>query len=130
MRLKLSIIILSLFAVSASYAQLGGTPGAFTRMGFNARGISMGNAMTSVITGDITGFYNPAVSAYQDDHLINLSYSFLSFDRNLNFVSYTKNFKLPNQKEGGAGVTFSWLNAGVGHIDGRDIDGFKIGEFS
>lgn len=127
---KISVIILSLLAVSNSFAQLGGTPGAFTRMGFNARGISMGNAMTSVIYGDITGFYNPALSAFQDAHLINLSYSFLSFDRNLNFVSYTKNFKLPNQSEGGAGVTFSWLNAGVGHIDGRDIDGFKIGEFS
>ena len=99
-------------------------------MGFNARGISMGNAMTSVTTGDVNGFYNPALSSFQDEHLINVSYSFLSLDRSLNFVSYTKNFKLPKQKEGGAGVTFSWINSGVGKIDGRDIDGFSIGELS
>ncbi len=126
--IKTAAIILVLY--SQSFAQLGGLPGAFTRMGFNARGISMGNAMTSVTTGDLSGLYNPALSSFQDDHLINLSYSFLSLDRSLNFVSYTKNFKLPNQTEGGAGITFAWINAGVGKIDGRDIDGFSIGELS
>jgi len=127
---KIKVIILISFFVSSVYSQLGGLPGAFTRMGFNARGISMGNAMTSVIAGDVSGLYNPALSSFQDEHLINLSYSFLSFDRSLNFVSYTKNFKLPNQEQGGAGITFAWVNAGVSNIDGRDIDGFKIGEFS
>jgi hypothetical protein len=128
--IKSALVILSFIMLGTGYAQLGGTPGAFTRMGFNARGISMGNAMTSVISGDVTGSYNPSLSAFQDNHLINLNYSFLSLDRSLNFVSYTKNFKLPNQSEGGAGITFSWLNAGVSKIDGRDMDGFKIGEFS
>ena len=113
-----------------NYAQLGGHPGAFTRLGFSARGIAMGNAMTSIITGDVSGLYNPAVSPFQDDHLINLSYSFLSLDRRLNFVTYTKNFKIPNQPEGGAGITFSWINAGVGDIDGRDLDGFSLGTLS
>lgn len=122
--------ILILFFVSSTFAQLGGLPGAFTRMGFSARGIAMGNAMSSVTKGDVNGLYNPALSSFQDEHLINLSYSFLSLDRSLNFVSYTKNFKLPNQSEGGAGVTFAWVNAGVSHIDGRDIDGFSIGELS
>jgi hypothetical protein len=124
-------LIIIFFAISSvSYAQLGGLPGSFTRMGFGSRGIAMGNAMTAVTTGDIVGYYNPAVSPFQDEHLINLSYSFLSFDRTLNFVSYTKNFKIPNQPEGGAGVTFSWINEGVSNIDGRDADGFKIGDYS
>ncbi len=123
------LLLLCVFSLS-SYSQLGGLPGAFTRMGFGARGISMGNAMTSVTTGDVIGFYNPALSSFQNEHLINVSYSFLSLDRSLNFVSYTKNFKLPKQTEGGAGITFSWLNSGVGKIDGRDIDGFSIGELS
>lgn len=122
--------ILLLVLSNVTFAQLGGNPGAFTRMGFSARGISMGNAMTSVIQGDVTGFYNPAISAFQNKHLINLSYSFLSFDRKLNFISYTKNFKFPNQKSGGAGVTFSWINAGVSDIDGRDIDGFHTENYS
>ena len=127
---KLIIIIFALYLSGTSYSQLGGYPGAFTRLGFNARGISMGNAMTSVLQGDIAGLYNPAISSFQNEHLINLSYSFLSLDRNLNFVSYTKNFKLPNQAEGGAGITFAWINAGVSDIDGRDNDGFSIGTLS
>ena len=126
--IKIALIITALS--TQVFAQLGGLPGAFTRMGFSARGISMGNAMTSVTTGDLTGIYNPSVSSFQDEHMINLSYSFLSLDRSLNFISYTKNFKLPNQSEGGAGITFAWLNSGVGNIDGRDIDGFSIGELS
>lgn len=129
--MKLKLIIISAFIFcSQAYAQLGGLPGAFTRMGFTARGIGMGNAMTSVTKGDLNGLYNPSLSSFQDEHLINLSYSFLSFDRSLNFVSYTKNFKLPKQEQGGAGVTFAWINAGVSKIDGRDIDGFSIGELS
>lgn len=115
---------------SSTYAQLGGLPGAFARMGFSARGISMGNAMSSVTIGDVSGYYNPALSVFQNEHLINLSYSFLSFDRTLNFISYTKNFKLPNQSQGGAGITFSWINAGVNNIDARDGDGFKMDALS
>jgi hypothetical protein len=130
MKFYLKYLAVVLILSSNAFAQLGGTPGAFTRMGFNARGIAMGNALSSVIWGDLNGFYNPALSALQNEHLINLSYSFLSLDRSLNFVSYTKNFKLPKQSSGGAGVTFSWLNAGVSKIDGRDIDGFSIGELS
>lgn len=90
----------------------------------------MGNAMTSVTRGDVVGYYNPALSSFQNEHLINLSYSFLSFDRTLNFVSYTKNFKLPKQEQGGAGITISWINAGVGKIDGRDNDGFHTEDYS
>jgi hypothetical protein len=126
--IKLIIIFLTLSA--ASYSQLGGLPGAFSRMGYSSRGISMGNAVTAVSSGDISGLYNPALSSFQNEHMLSLSYSFLSLDRSLNFISYTKNFKLPNQSEGGAGITFAWINSGVGKIDGRDIDGFSIGELS
>jgi hypothetical protein len=124
------LFLILLFITNGIFAQLGGFAGSFTRLGFSARGISMGNAMTSVIYGDITGYYNPALSSFQDEHLINLSYSFLTLDRRLNFVSYTKNFKIPGQPQGGAGVTFSWINAGVSNIDGRDGDGFPIGTYS
>jgi hypothetical protein len=127
---RLSIVVILFLFASESYAQLGGFPGAFTRLGFGARGIAMGNAMTSVTKGDVLGYYNPALSAFQNEHLITLSYSFLSFDRRLNFVSYTKNFKLPKQEHGGAGVTFSWMNAGVSKIDGRDNDGFHTEDYS
>lgn len=124
------IIILTILLASNAHAQLGGFPGSFSRLGFGARGIAMGNAMTSITKGDILGYYNPALSSFQNEHLITLSYSFLSFDRKLNFVSYTKNFKLPKQEHGGAGVTFSWINAGVSKIDGRDNDGFHTEDYS
>src|SRR5437667_9991843 len=121
--LRYIALVMVLLPICSSYAQIGGFPGSFSRYGFNARGIAMGNAMTSVSTGDVVGYYNPALSVFQNEHLINLSYSFLSFDRALNFVSYTKNFKLPNQSEGGAGITFSWINSGLSNIAGRDADG-------
>ena len=127
---KIFLILFFLTAANVSFAQLGGLPGSFSRLGFSARGMGMGNAMTSVITGDVMGYYNPAVSAFQDDHLINFGHSFMSLDRTMNFVSYTKNFKLPKQTEGGAGITFSWINAGVSNIDSRDGDGFPIGTIS
>ncbi|MCC6864883.1 MAG: hypothetical protein IT280_01845 [Ignavibacteria bacterium] len=128
--IKYSLILILLLYSANLFAQLGGLPAPFSRMGFNARGIAMGNTMSSVTYGDLNGFYNPALSPFQNEHLVNLSYSFLSFNRSLNFVSYTKNFKLPKQTEGGAGVTFAWLNSGVDKIDGRDIDGASIGELS
>ena len=34
--------------------------GAFSRMGFGARGIGMGNAMSAVTTGNLVSYYNPA----------------------------------------------------------------------
>src|SRR5437870_9627008 len=110
--MKKLILILFLISSCTAYSQIGGYAGSFTRMGFGSRGISMGNAMTSVTKGDVLGYYNPALSSFQNEHLINLSYSFLSFDRTLNFVSYTKNFKLPKQESGGAGITISWINSG------------------
>lgn len=124
------LVIILVLSCTSVYSQLGGYPGSFARSGFNARGIAMGNAMTSVTTGDVVGYYNPALSVFQNEHLINLSYSFLSFDRSLNFVSYTKNFKLPKQNQGGAGITFSWINSGVSNIDGRDPDGVHTEDYS
>ncbi len=70
---KIFVILFFIIAVNTAFAQLGGLPGAFARMGFSARGISMGNAMSSVTTGDVMGYYNPALSVSQNEHLINLS---------------------------------------------------------
>jgi hypothetical protein len=90
----------------------------------------MSNAMVADIFGDISGIYNPALATFQEEGLVNLGYSFLSLDRNLNFVGFTKKVKLPKQPKGGAGITFAWINAGVDNIDGRDNDTKQIGLFS
>lgn len=113
-----------------SNAQLGSYAGAFSRMGFGARGISMSNAMVSDIFGDINGIYNPSLASFQENGIVNLGYTFLSLDRKLNFVGFTRKFKLPKQQDGGAGITLAWINAGVNDIDGRDNDTKQIGMFS
>jgi hypothetical protein len=126
--MKKFLINIFLFSVLCPviYAQSGSYPGAFARMGFGARGLSMGNAMVSNIFGDVSGYYNPALPCFQEDAVINLGYTFLSLDRKLNFVGVAKKFKIPNQKEGGAGISLGWVNAGVGDIDIRDNDANHI----
>lgn len=92
-------------------------PGAPFRMGFGARGMAMGNAMTSIIQGDIQAYYNPALVPFQSTPTGVAAYGVLSLDRRLNFLSYTQSLK-PN-----AGLSLSIINSGVSDIDGRDRDG-------
>jgi len=128
MRKYLIIIIVLVFAGSAN-AQLGSYAGTFARLGFGARGLSMGNAMVSDAFGDVVGYYNPSLSVFQEQGVVNLGYTFMSFDRKLNFVSFAKQFKLSQGKQT-AGISISWLNAGVTNIDGRDNDGRSLGVLS
>ncbi|MHB1051237.1 MAG: PorV/PorQ family protein [Bacteroidota bacterium] len=107
-----------------SFGQLSGTPGAFTRMGFGARGMGMGNAMVAVRSGELTGFYNPAVALSQRHRIVSMSYGFLSLDRSHNALSYTQPI------DSNAAVSFGVLNAGVGNIDGRDVDGYPTEYYS
>jgi len=90
-------------------------------MGFGARGLAMGNAMVSNIDGNVSGYYNPALACYQELGVANLGYTFLSLDRRLNYIGFAKKFKLAGDYQG-AGISASWINAGVGDIDGRDND--------
>jgi hypothetical protein len=128
MRKYILIILVLVFAGTAN-AQLGSYAGAFARLGFGARGLSMGNAMVSDAFGDVTGYYNPSLSVFQEQGIVNLGYTFMSFDRKLNFVSFAKQFKLSEGKQT-AGISISWLNAGVTNIDGRDNDGRELGMLS
>ena len=86
--------------------------------------MSMGNAMTAVISGDLQSYYNPASVPFQADPTAVASYGVLSLDRKLNFLSYTSSLK-PN-----AGFSLSVINAGVGNIDGRDLNGVHTDTYS
>ena len=55
-----------LLATTLLPAQNAGRAGAFARIGFGARGIGMGNAVTAVTSGDISTYYNPALSAFSE----------------------------------------------------------------
>jgi hypothetical protein len=117
----MSIIALSQLQSSSS---VGGLAGAPMRMGFGARGMSMGNAMTAVISGDVQSYYNPATVPFESEPTVAATYGVLSLDRKLNYLSYTKSLQ-PN-----AGFSLSIINAGVGNIDGRDRDGIHTENYS
>lgn len=109
-------------------------PGKFSRMGFGARGIGMGNAMSAVNTGNLVSYYNPAVSAYQENSYFQAGYSFLTLDRSLNFVNFTKKFNFYS-KDGTtirstAGLSLGVINSGVSKIDSRDNEGNQGDELS
>lgn len=121
MRIFVSACLLSAFGVGIAYSQLGGTAGAFSRMGFGARGMGMANALTAVTNGDVTAYYNPAALPRLKDKTLSASFGFLSLDRNLNFLSYGQT--VPPT----AGLSAGIINSGISDIDGRDSDGEPTG---
>lgn len=142
-RILKNILFVFLFALfmqeliaQPEFSKLNSMPGSFSRMGFGARGMAMGNAMSAVVKGNLVSYYNPATSAFQKDNYFNASYSFLSLDRNLNFLNYTRNFEFRkkkgslNKKGSVAGISIGLINSGVSDIDGRDNQGNSTGSLS
>jgi hypothetical protein len=106
-------------------------------MGFGARGMGMGNAMSAVTEGNLVSYYNPALSVFQERNMFQTSYSFLSLDRSLNFINFTRKFEFYSSRDTSrhtpsaiAGLSLGIINSGVGKIDGRDNDGVKTGNLS
>ncbi|MCU0344856.1 MAG: hypothetical protein MUF28_13670 [Ignavibacterium sp.] len=135
----ITIIFLSGYLIAQpKFTEINSKVGAFSRMGFGARGIGMGNAMSSVTTGNLVSYYNPAVTPFQEGNSFQTGYSFLSLDRSLNFLSFTRKFDFfsskdtsPNKKpKTTAGISIGIINSGVSGIDGRDNNGLKTGELS
>lgn len=111
----------AVLSVQTAFSQIGGHAGAFSRMGFGARGMGMGNAQTAVITGDLVGYYNPATLSLAETRTVSASFGILALDRRLNFLHYTQPLH-PT-----AGLSFGIINAGVTDIDGRNSDGNPTG---
>ena len=132
------LISVTIFA-QPKYTEIASKPGAFSRMGFGARGIGMGNAMSAVTEGNLVSYYNPALSVFQENNSFHTSYSFLSLDRSLNFLNFTRRFDFYSSKDTSienreprstAGVSLGIINAGVNNIDGRDNQGIHTGDLS
>jgi hypothetical protein len=83
--------------------------------------MGMGNALTAITSGDIVGYYNPALLPWTDHRNATASFAILSLDRRLNFLSYSQ--AIPPT----AGISAGIINAGVSEIDGRDSDGEPTG---
>jgi hypothetical protein len=118
------ILLLVCLSTTTSIAQIEGTAGSFSRMGFSARGMGMGNAMVAIRTGENSGYYNPASVALLTQQTVSLSYGMLTLDRNLNTIFYS----MPIDTN--AGLALGIINSGVSNIDGRDNDGFKTETYS
>jgi hypothetical protein len=140
--LKKLIVLVLLFTgfISAQpeLSRISSTTGAFSRMGFGARGVGMGNAMSAVTEGNLSAYYNPAVSVFQEQNSFQTSYSFLSLDRALNFLNFTRRFdfyssadtSIDRKPRSSAGLSIGIINSGVSGIDGRDNQGIKTGDLS
>lgn len=117
------IIVLSCKLQGQISSPIGGLAGGPMRMGFGARGIAIGNALTAVTDGKLDAYYNPAVLPFVSSPTFNVSYCVLSLDRKLNFLSYSNRIK-PS-----AGISLSLINSGVGNIDGRNYDGLHTQDY-
>jgi hypothetical protein len=116
---------LSFFIAVSAHAQTAGTPAAFARMGFAARGVGLGNAGSAVIMeGESHPYYNPAAVGFTEFFSISATYTYLPLDRRLNFLSFTGKIG-PT-----AGLGAAWVNSGVSNIDGRDNDGNRTETYS
>jgi hypothetical protein len=139
---KISLVFLLIFScvlfAQPKFSEISSMPGAFSRMGFGARGIGMGNAMSAVTEGSLVSYYNPALSVFQDGNSFQTSYTILSLDRSLNYLSFTRKFDFrfagdtssSEEPSSGAGLSIGLINSGVSNIDGRDGDGNKTGDLS
>jgi hypothetical protein len=133
----LYFISMSLFA-QANVSDISSMPGAFSRMGFGARGMGMGNALSAVTEGDLVAYYNPALSVFQQGNSFSSSYSILALDRSLNFINFTRRFDFGQKTNpdgstsprSTAGISIGLINSGVSNIDARDDEGTKTGSLS
>ncbi|MCE1188819.1 MAG: hypothetical protein LWX56_06710 [Ignavibacteria bacterium] len=106
-------------------------PGEFARLGFLPRGIAMGNAMSAVREGQLSGFYNPALGVFQEYNSFQAAYTFMTLDRTLNYLGFTRRFQLSKKDTSQvAGISFGLINAGVSNIGEYDNSGYKRGDLS
>lgn len=106
------------------FAQNGGFAGTSSRMGFNARGLAMSNAMSANTSEGVYAYYNPAQAALHSDFKqTDFTVGALQFDR----VFQTAGIHL--QLPPSAGLSFNILRTGVKEIDGRTQSGYPTGLF-
>ncbi len=135
---RLSILLLVCGAAITARAQFGGEAGSFLRLGYGARGIGLGNAMTAYDGEEPVALYNPAATAFLTKRVASGSYSSLALDRTLNLLAVSA--PIPVWRKVGTdsvrtqvstiGVSAGLLNSGVSNIDSRDADGEQIGILS
>jgi hypothetical protein len=119
-QVALLLLVLLAAPVVSSYAQ---AVGSFTRIGFGARGIGVGNALAADRSGNTSAFYNPALAPFARGQHLEVATAFMRFDRQLQHLQ----FGTPLER---AGIAAGLVHAGVSSIDGRDSNGFHTDDLS
>lgn len=127
------VVLSAVVIAQTKFSEISSMPGAFSRIGFGARGMGMGNAISAVKEGALVSYYNPALAPFQEGNSFQTSYSILSLNRSLNFVNFTRRFELGEKEDANgnikprsvAGISLGIINAGVSKIDARDNQGRK-----
>lgn len=133
--LIVTLILTISLSFSIIYAEDGYYAGAFLRMGLGARANAMGGAFTGIAEGPEAAYYNPAGIPMLESRHLNVSYRFLSLDRNFNYIGFATGIRPKVDEETGekaisGGVALNWIHAGVDNIDGRDFAGNHYQDFS
>ncbi len=124
MKNVLKYILLFLLPALTLAGENGGYAGSFLRMGVGARATSMGNTGVAHPTNAYSTFYNPAAFGVINEHMVGLSYSFLSLDRNFEFVSFS--MKVPP----GAGFSIGWVRTSVDELKSYNSIGEETGDIN
>lgn len=116
--LAAAMALITLGDAQAQYA------GAFSRMGFGARGVALGNALVADAMSDGSPYYNPALAPQATSQNLQVSAALMSFDRELQFLQFA------TPLEPRAGIAGGLIHAGVSNIDGRDNSGYHTEDYS
>jgi hypothetical protein len=108
------LLILCLVVVLTAGDEAGGVGGAYLRMSPDARTAALGNATTALYNDVNIALSNPASIPTLDEKQFSSSFQFLSLDRSYQTLSF--GVKLPPS----AGMSVSWIHAGVDNIEGRN----------
>ncbi len=109
------IILLTLLLVFlVAEDEAGGSAGAYLRMPADARVAALGNAGTALIKDANMAVGNPAIIPSLEARQFSSSFQFLSLDRSYQTLAF--GVPLPPK----AGMTVTWIHAGVDNITGRN----------
>lgn len=124
MTYKTICCLLGLLVLTPAANAWGQSAGAFSRMGFGARGMALGNALAADARGDASPYYNPALAPQATRQHIMASAAVMRFDRNMQFLQFATPIR-PS-----AGLAVGLIHAGVSDIDGRDASGYHTQTYS
>ena len=113
------VLLASVLMASGANAQVA----SYSRMGFGARGIAMGNGLVADASGAGSAYYNPALAPFAARQTINGTVALMSLDRQLQFLEFA------TPLDPGAGVSAGITHAGVRGIDGRDASGYHTQDY-